>query len=157
MTSKKDHPGVYVPPPMFYGLTFVASLFLQKKITLDPALFQSQLTKATGILLLICAGFFIGTSMIRFLRSRNTIITIKPANSLQITGIYQVTRNPMYLGLAIVYLGITCLIGNWWHLILFPVLIVVLQEYVIKREERYLERAFGQQYLEYKVSVRRWL
>ena len=157
MSSKKDHPGVYFPPPMFYGMTFVLSIFVQKKIALDSAFFHTPFAKASGVVLLISAAFFLFSSLAQFLRSRNTIVTIKPANSLQIAGIYRITRNPMYLGLAIVYLGLAFLIGNWWHLILFPVLVLVVQEYVIKREERYLARAFGQQYLDYKSSVRRWL
>ena len=89
--------------------------------------------------------------------TKNTVILIKPASSLQITGIYGITRNPMYIGLAIVYLGITCFIGNWWNLILFPLLLIFVQEYIIKREEKYLEAEFGQEYEEYKNKVRRWL
>ena len=73
------------------------------------------------------------------------------------TGIYGITRNPMYVGLAMVYLGITCFIGNWWNIILFPLLFLIVQEYIIKREEKYLEFEFGQQYDDYKRIVRRWL
>ena len=63
----------------------------------------------------------------------------------------------MYIGLAIVYLGISCLIGNWWNFIFFPLLIIIIQEYMIKREEKYLERRFGAAYNDYKTNVRRWL
>jgi protein-S-isoprenylcysteine O-methyltransferase Ste14 len=63
----------------------------------------------------------------------------------------------MYVALAIIYLGLTCLIGNWWNIIFFPLLFLVIQEYVIKSEEKYLERAFGNEYLNYKRRVRRWL
>ena len=63
----------------------------------------------------------------------------------------------MYVGLAIVYLGITCFIGNWWNIIFLPLLFLIVQEYIIKREEKYLELEFGQQYDDYKRTVRRWL
>ena len=63
----------------------------------------------------------------------------------------------MYVGLAILYLGITCLIGNWWNVILFPLLFIIVQEYIIKREEKYLELEFGKEYNDYKKTVRRWL
>jgi protein-S-isoprenylcysteine O-methyltransferase Ste14 len=63
----------------------------------------------------------------------------------------------MYVALAFVYLGISCLIGNWWNIIFFPFILLIFQEYVIKREEKYLERAFGKEYLDYKDKVRRWL
>jgi protein-S-isoprenylcysteine O-methyltransferase Ste14 len=85
------------------------------------------------------------------------MITIKAAASLQTKGVYQVSRNPMYLGLALLYLGFTCYFGNWWNVILFPLLLLIVQEFVIKREERYLKRRFGQQYDDYQQIVRRWL
>jgi len=96
-------------------------------------------------------------SLRQFFLTKNTLILIKPASSLQITGIYGITRNPMYVGLAILYLGITCLIGNWWNVILFPLLFIIVQEYIIKREEKYLELEFGKEYNDYKKTVRRWL
>ncbi|MES1217185.1 MAG: isoprenylcysteine carboxylmethyltransferase family protein [Bacteroidota bacterium] len=157
MANKKDSPGVYIPPPLFYVLTFLAGVFMQKKVPLDDTLFHQQLIKIAGVIFLILALFFLIRSLRQFLRTKNTLITVMPANSLQSDGIYAVTRNPMYTGLAIVYLGLTCLIGNWWNLILFPLLVIIVQEFIIRREEKYLERRFGQDYLNYKAKVRRWI
>lgn len=157
MKNKKDHPGIYVPPPLVYAMIFLVAVFIQKKLPIDDSLFRQQLTKIVGAGLLIIALFFLIRSLRQFLLSKNTLVTILPANSLQTDGIYNITRNPMYLGLAIVYLGISCLIGNWWNIILFPLLLLLIQEYMIKREEKYLERRFGQVYLDYKSKVRRWL
>ena len=156
-TNTSKGPGIYIPPPLFYVLIFIAALFIQKKIPLDNALFQLQVIKIAGILFLIIASFFSFRSLRQFFLSKNTIIPNKPASSLQTTGIYRISRNPMYAGLAIIYLGLTCLIGNWWNLILFPLLFLIVQEYIIKREEKYLELEFGEQYDEYKKTVRRWL
>ena len=91
------------------------------------------------------------------MKTKNTPVIIKSASSLQTTGIYSVSRNPMYLSLLLIYTGLAFLIGNWWNIILLPLLFLVVQEYVIKREEKYLERRFGQEYLNYKLKVRRWL
>lgn len=157
MENKNDSPGVYIPPPLFYVLIFLAAIFIQKKVSINDAVFHLELTKVAGILLLVTASFFLITSLRKFFLSKNTLILIKPASSLQTNGIYNISRNPMYVGLAIVYLGITCLIGNWWNIILFPLLFLIIQEYIIKREEKYLERAFGIKYFDYKKSVRRWL
>jgi len=120
-------------------------------------MFHKQPVKIAGIILLVIALFFLVRSLRQFLKSKNTLVTIKPSTSLESSGIYNITRNPMYVGLAIVYLGITCLIGNWWNIILFPLLLLVVQEYIIKSEEKYLERRYGQVYLDYKLRVRRWL
>jgi protein-S-isoprenylcysteine O-methyltransferase Ste14 len=157
MKNKKDSPGVYIPPPLFYALTFVAAIFIQRGLPIDASVFQLRITKIIGILFLVISLFFLVRSLSQFLKSKNTLILIKPATSLQTNGIYSISRNPMYVGLAIVYLGITCLIGNWWNIILFPLLLLIVQEYVIKNEEKYLDRAFGQEYLDYKNKVRRWL
>lgn len=63
----------------------------------------------------------------------------------------------MYVGLSLLYLGIACIIGNWWNFFLFPLLLLIVQEYVIKREEKYLVRRFGEAYLDYRRKVRRWI
>jgi protein-S-isoprenylcysteine O-methyltransferase Ste14 len=157
MENKKDHPGIYVPPPIIYAVTFLAAVFIQKKAPINDSLFHRQVTKIVGVGLLIIALFFLLRSLIQFALSKNTLVTIMPTHSLQTNGIYNITRNPMYLGLAIVYLGISCLIGNWWNIILFPFLLLIIQQYMINREEKYLERRFGQVYLDYKLKVRRWL
>jgi protein-S-isoprenylcysteine O-methyltransferase Ste14 len=157
METKRDSPGVYIPPPLFYVLIFLAAVFAQKKVLINDSLFHLQITKMTGMLFLIISLLFLITSLKKFFQSKNTLILIKPASSLQTNGIYRISRNPMYVGLAAMYLGISCLIGNWWNIILFPILLLVIQKYIIKREEKYLERAFGQKYLDYKNRVRRWL
>jgi protein-S-isoprenylcysteine O-methyltransferase Ste14 len=157
MENKQDNPGVYVPPPLFYFLIFIAAILIQKEIPLDGALFQSQTIKILGIVFFVIALFFLIRSLRQFIQSKNTLIPIKPASSLQTNGVYNISRNPMYVGLAIVYLGVTCFIGNWWNIILFPLLLLIVQEYIIKSEEKYLERKFSQQYKEYRKKVRRWL
>lgn len=157
MDAKKDSPGVYIPPPLIYILIFLFGLFLQKKISINDFVFHLQTTKIVGISLLVISLFFLITSLQKFFQTKNTLILIKPASSLQTNGIYKLSRNPMYVGLAIIYLGITCFIGNWWNIILFPVLLLIIQEYIINREEQYLNRRFGQEYRNYKSKVKRWL
>ena len=143
-TKTSKGPGVYFPPPLLYVLIFIAAVFIQKKIPIPDSLFQSLTINIVGILLLLMALFFLFKSLRQFFQSKNTVMLIKPASSLQTTGIYQISRNPMYVGLSIVYIGISCFIGNWWNIILFPFLLLVVQEVIIKREEKYLELEFGQ-------------
>ena len=147
MENRKDSPRVYIPPPLFYIVTFLLALFVQKKVWIDDSLFYLQITKGVGILCFVISLFFSVRSLRQFFQSKNTLILIKPASSLQTNGIYSISRNPMYVGLLFVYLGITCLIGNWWNIILLPLLFLVIQEYIIKREENYLERAFWEKYI----------
>lgn len=155
--DKSKGPGVYIPPPLFYVLTFIAAIFIQKQIPISDLLFHSTLTKIFGVVFTLIALFFLARSLRQFFLTKNTVMLIKPASSLQTTGVYSITRNPMYTGLAILYLGITCFIGNWWNIILFPVLILIIQEYIIKREEKYLKLEFGNAYEVYCSNTRRWL
>lgn len=155
--NKSKGPGVYIPPPLFYVLIFIASVFIQKKIPIPDRLFHLILVKVVGVIFLIIALFFLVRSLRQFFLTKNTLILIKPASSLQTNGIYGITRNPMYVGIAFTYLGITCFIGNWWNIILLPILFLIVQEYIIKREEKYLEVEFGHKYEEYKNKVHRWL
>jgi protein-S-isoprenylcysteine O-methyltransferase Ste14 len=155
--NKSKGPGIYIPPPLFYVLIFITSVFIQKRVPIADTLFHLMIVKVVGVIFLIIALFFLVRSLRQFFLTKNTLILFKPATSLQANGIYGITRNPMYVGLAIVYLGITCFIGNWWNIILFPLLLLIVQEYIIKREEKYLELEFGQDYEEYKKKVGRWL
>jgi protein-S-isoprenylcysteine O-methyltransferase Ste14 len=155
--DKSKGPGVYIPPPLFYILTFIAAVFIQKIIRITDVIFRMTALKIIGVILLVIALLFLVKSLRQFSLSKNTVVLVKPASSLQTTGIYSITRNPMYVGFAILYLGITCFIGNWWNIILFPLLIIIVQEYIIKREEQYLQLEFGHEYQVYKNKVRRWL
>ncbi|MDH4092976.1 MAG: isoprenylcysteine carboxylmethyltransferase family protein [Cyclobacteriaceae bacterium] len=157
MKEKKDSPGVYFPPPLLYVLTFFLSILVQRFIPLSMAFFNSEIAGIAGKIWIGIAVALVLPALIRFFRTKNTVILIKPANSLQTAGIYSFTRNPMYLGLLILYMGIAFHIGNWWTFMLVPILILIVNRFVIRNEEEYLERAFGKDYLEYKNRVRRWI
>ena len=155
--NKPDNPGVQFPPPLLYAVFFLAGIFIQKLLPLDHLFFEERTVRLASIFFFLVALFFATRSMSQFIRTKNTIIPNKAATSLQTTGIYHITRNPMYVGLALIYLGLSCLFGNWWNIILFPLLLIAIQELVIKREESYLSRKFGDAFSQYKQEVRRWL
>jgi len=85
------------------------------------------------------------------------IRTDRPVPRLVTDGPFRYTRNPGYLGLAMFYAGIAVLRNALWAILLLPVVVYVIQREVIGREERYLERTFGEEYLVYKARVRRWV
>lgn len=157
MENTKDNPEVYIPPPLLYAAVFILAVLIQKVVPLNKEFFYTSTSDIIGAVFILVSLFFNFPALIQFLKSKNTLITVKPANTLQTSGIYSVSRNPMYLSLLLIYTGLSFIIGNWWNLILLPVLIFIVQEYVIKREEKYLSRRFGQEYSNYKSKVRRWL
>jgi protein-S-isoprenylcysteine O-methyltransferase Ste14 len=81
----------------------------------------------------------------------------KPTTAIVTTGPYRFTRNPAYLGMALVYVGIALLAEALWVLVPLPFVLAIIDRAVIAREERYLQRKFGHEYLDYKATVRRWI
>lgn len=146
-----------MPPPLIYVVTFSTGLILERLVPIQRTFLDSTVCKIAGYASLLAALFFSIPALLQFFKSKNTLITFKPANSLQTSGIYSISRNPMYVSLLLFYLCASFMYGNWWNFILIPFLVLMVQEYVIKREEKYLERCFGEQYIEYKQKVRRWL
>jgi len=157
MANKIDHPGVYVPPPLFFVAAFIAAIYLQRYFPLSWGFFGSTASNIVGVPVMVVGVLFLLPALYRFAQTKNTLITIRPANALQTTGVYAITRNPMYVSLLLLYLGLSFIIGNWWNILLAPLLILAVQGYIIKREERYLERRFGQAFLDYRSRVRRWI
>lgn len=157
MKAKKDNAGVYLPPPILYVAVFFLSILIQRYFPLPMGPIGSSLGSYLSVVFILIGIMFALPALIAFFKTKNTLITIKPATSLQTKGIYNISRNPMYVGLLSVYIGIALILGNWWTFLLIPLVIFVITRYVIIKEERYLERAFGQDYLNYKTKVRRWL
>lgn len=155
--QKKDHPGVYIPPPLIYVAFFFLSVALHKILPLNNLFLQKATAATAGWILLVAGIVIVVPALWKFIASKNTVVTVKPASSLQTTGIYAITRNPMYLGLLLLYCGVGVFKGNGWTFIVIPLLIATVQLYIIRKEERYLQRAFGNEYLQYKRKVRRWI
>ena len=80
-----------------------------------------------------------------------------PTPEIISTGVYRVTRNPMYLGMALLQAGIGLSLASVWILVLVPIVLAVVYVTAVRHEEAYLEGKFGAPYLSYKSSVRRWI
>jgi protein-S-isoprenylcysteine O-methyltransferase Ste14 len=98
-----------------------------------------------------------GSAMLRFRSARTSMVPMKPSTALVTSGPYLATRNPMYVGMAFLYAGLALLLGVIWSLAFLPAVLLMVDRFVIAREERYLEAKFGEEYRAYKGRVRRWL
>ena len=90
-------------------------------------------------------------------RARTPANPFKPTTALATDGPYRLSRNPAYLGMAIVCAGIALAADAPWALLTLPPAVAAIQLLVIAREERYLEGLFGEEYLSYKRRTRRWI
>ena len=148
-------PGVRYPPPLLFVLGIVAGWSLHRAFPL------SLIGSAGGALvgwLLIALGTGLSLRAVATFRgARTTIQPNRPASTLVTHGPFRLSRNPMYLGLSLVYLGVTLLMNSIWTLLFLPLVIAILHFTVIRKEERYLAATFDIAYDEYRRRVRRWL
>lgn len=154
-SAPPDHAGVVVPPPLIYVAFFLLAVGLQSIVALSPL--PAAPWRTVGLVLIAAwLGLFV-SSLTRFWAAGTSVLPVRPSTALVVAGPYRLTRNPMYLGMLLLYAGIACWLGLVWPLLLAPLLVWVMQRAVIQREERYLERKFGEAYRQYRARVRRWL
>src|SRR5215218_6616348 len=100
----------------------------------------------------------LATWFVRAMCGADTTLDVdKPVSSLVQNGPFRYSRNPGYLSLTMIYAGIAILRNALWAILFLPLLLIVTQRELIEREERYLQRTFGEEYLAYKRRVRRWV
>ncbi|MDQ3964833.1 MAG: isoprenylcysteine carboxylmethyltransferase family protein [Actinomycetota bacterium] len=155
MTDEQDNAGVVAPPPLIYLGPLVLGLLLNRKF---PAPFlPRRMARILGLPLLgggaLLVSWFVGTMR----RADTPIDPRKPVSRLVVEGPFRYTRNPSYLSVAMIYAGLASLANALWAILLLPAALIVIQRGVIEREEHYLERKFGEEYLRYKARVRRWI
>jgi protein-S-isoprenylcysteine O-methyltransferase Ste14 len=155
MADDQDNPGIRVPPPSIYLLGLLLGLLLNRRLHLP------FLPRGVARLLgwpLVGGAIAIAVWFARTLQGADTTLrTDKAGYSLVQDGPFRYSRNPGYLSLTMLYAGIAVLRNALWAILLLPLVLYVIQREVIEREERYLERTFGEEYLAYKRRVRRWV
>ncbi len=155
MADDQDNPGIRVPPPLIYLLPLVLGLLLNRRVHVP---FLPSGVRRTIGWPLIGGGVLLARWFRQTMRDADAPVrTDKPVPRLTTEGPFRYTRNPGYLSLAMIYAGIAVLRNSLWAILLLPLVLFVIQREVIGREERYLERTFGEEYLAYKARVRRWL
>src|SRR5260221_12163459 len=98
-----------------------------------------------------------GPSFQFFWSRQSSLVPIRPATTLVVSGPYRWTRNPMYVGMALLTLGAALWRNTWWIVVLLAPALLAIDRLVIAREEKYLRRRFGSDYEAYVRRVRRWL
>jgi protein-S-isoprenylcysteine O-methyltransferase Ste14 len=157
MVIDEDSAGVQVPPPFIYLSALLIGLGLEWLFgELGFGIGPDVRWAIGGILLL--AGFAAGLSaMARFEAAGTDVKPWKTSSAIVETGVYRWTRNPMYLGMALILAGLAIGFDCPVALFLLVPVLAIIQTQVIAREERYLETKFGRVYSDYKARVRRWL
>ncbi|MBW0144377.1 methyltransferase family protein [Sphingomicrobium clamense] len=149
--------GVIAPPPLIFGVTLVVGLVLHAQ-NLGLDITQDWPGRAFGgAILCIFGATLIMLAILRFRAAETPPEPWKETTAFVKSGVYRLTRNPMYLGMASIYAGITVIAGCLLLLGLFVPVLVTIHRGVILREEKYLSAKFGDDYDDYRRTTRRWI
>lgn len=156
MTADQDVPKLgVVRPPLVYLASIILGALIQ--LFVPVPFFRQTLALPLGASLVVVAIALFSSAVARFRASGTPVPARKPTTTIVRTGPYRFSRNPIYLAFSLFHLGIAIWVNSVWLLATLVGAVALIQYVVIPKEEQYLERRFGTHYLEYKVSVRRWL
>jgi protein-S-isoprenylcysteine O-methyltransferase Ste14 len=146
-----------IPPPI-YAISIGMLMWLLNQYAPFTHWISSPWNVA-GLVLMVIAFSFDLWSLLLFFRSHTTANPMKPESSSKIvtSGLYQCSRNPMYVGLLMILLGYAIWLGGLTPFLMLPLFIFLITTQQIIPEEETLQKKFGQEYLDYKARVRRWL
>ncbi len=158
MTHQSDDtPGVLAPPPLITLGLIAAGLILDSFWTIRLPSLPPPLDPLPGIVILV-AGFALSAwSVLGFLHHRTHPDPYHPTTTLITSGPFRFSRNPIYVAFLLMHLGVGVWTAKLWVVAALLPAAAVFRYGVIGPEERYLERKFGETYLAYKQSVRRWI
>lgn len=152
--SQTDSPNVIAPPLPLYLGTLLLGLAVQWAAPLPIAV---SAYPVLGLALIAVSAAGLRWAFVTMRRAETTASPNKPASRLITAGPFRFSRNPIYVAMTGVYLGVALLANTVWLLLLLIPLLLVMQFGVIRREERYLAARFGEDYAAYRAAVRCWL
>ncbi len=154
-SSHKDNAGVIAPAPVIYGLGF--ALGLAAEFILPTVPLPRTVALWLGVVIIALSIPIVISAFKALARARTTFDARKPTSTIVSDGAFQYTRNPTYLSLTLLHVGLALVLGSPWVLLMVVPAVALTQWGVVLREERYLEAKFGEEYRRYKTNVRQWL
>ncbi|HUQ19924.1 MAG TPA: isoprenylcysteine carboxylmethyltransferase family protein [Gemmatimonadaceae bacterium] len=154
MAEEKDAAGVVAPPPVIFAVPLAAAVYENTSHAIPFA--TGPVAMFLGIAIIVAGLFLFVAAVQQFKKAGTEVVPYRPTTAIIEVWPYSFSRNPIYLSMAIMYIGISLIFNTWWPIFLLPLVLLVIQRGVILREEAYLTRKFGDTYLSYKQRVRRW-
>jgi protein-S-isoprenylcysteine O-methyltransferase Ste14 len=155
MNNQNDRPNLVLNPFLIYIGSGAAAAVLQ---LMAPLPFLPKVAAQIIGVGLMAVNLMIGLPAVRgMFKSHTSPNPHAPSAALVRSGPYRFTRNPMYIGLTLLYAGLMVFFRLPWGVLLTPVVIWLITTWVIRPEEDYLEQKFGGEYTTYKTTVRRWI
>jgi protein-S-isoprenylcysteine O-methyltransferase Ste14 len=153
--QKVDHAQLVVNPFVIY--VGIGLLAVPLQVLMPLPFISAPAAQLIGVVIM-AANFPIGLPAIRgMLKAKTSPNPHRPTTALVLSGPYRFSRNPMYLGLTLLYAGLMTFFQLPWGVLFTPIVIWLITVWVIGPEEEYLEHQFGAEYVQYKQAVRRWV
>ena len=149
--------GVIAPPPLIFLSGWGVGLLADWQLDLPPIGLPLAIRAGTGVALAVAGALLIALALGRFGKAGTPAEPWKPTTVLTMDGVYRLTRNPMYLGMLLVLTGLAIGFGSWGVVLALPLVALIIDRFVIAREEVCLADLFGESYQAYRSRVRRWL
>ena len=154
----KDYAEIAIKPPILFLGALVLGVILTILFPLGPGIAAPNgLGLTVGISFTVLGFALAFFPAQRFRKAGTSVMPGEPSTALVREGLYKVTRNPIYIGLILVYFGLSLVLTSVWMLLLLIPAVVILHRGVVKREEDYLTWKFGDAYRRYAEQVPRWL
>ena len=152
----EDHADVHILPPLLFLGSILLGVLLQFVVAVEfTTHFKWRLPLGLALVTLGAAAMAWVIAEMR--RTHQDPDPRKPTPELLVGGPFRWSRNPIYVGMALIQAGVGIALANVWIVLLLAPTLWILRREVIEKEEAYLERKFGDAYRTYKSSVRRWL
>jgi len=148
---------LHVPVPWVFVLNYLLGVALERMYPHVISPHAARVSTTAGAVLFAVGAVIAGWGLVLFRKARTTTVPGKSSAQLVTSGPYRFTRNPMYVGLTLAYLGEAGLLRQIWPAILLPLTIAYVNWTVIPVEEAKLEEVFPDAYRQYRSSVRRWI
>jgi protein-S-isoprenylcysteine O-methyltransferase Ste14 len=155
--SNTDPAKVRTIPPLIPLTFIVLGWLIQKYIYSINIPISHDIQTIVANIMMVIATILFSFSLYFFFKTRQNPEPHTPTNALYTGGIFKITRNPIYLGFLVAQVVVAIRLDNLYILLFIPLVLWVINKWVIEAEETYLEKLFGQEYLDYKQKVRRWL
>jgi protein-S-isoprenylcysteine O-methyltransferase Ste14 len=153
VADSADNPGVIAPPPLIYAGAILIALLLHWLAPLR--IFGRAFWPGLALVIVGVALAIWGRNAL--VSAGTNVNPYRPSTAIVDSGPYRFTRNPLYVSLTLMYVGLTLVFDTWWGFIVLAPLLVVIHVGVVRREERYLENKFGDGYRRYRKRVRRYV
>jgi protein-S-isoprenylcysteine O-methyltransferase Ste14 len=153
--NSEDTVGFRLWPPVAVGVPLLVG-WLATSLWGDPVAVGAWRVPLGWALVLLFVGWN-GWSLWLFRRYETGLLPGQATQAMIEEGPYRLSRNPLYVGLLALYLGLALLAPTFWGLVLFPAAVLLVQRGAIRPEERFLHERFGGRYDDYARRVRRWL